>query len=79
MRWSPNSTGEWQYLTRGVFPTAPVKPFTACDMKLRESTDLNAAALAGIMIYKLLREWKGDRVKKTASHESGRGRPPPLK
>jgi hypothetical protein len=59
----PNSTGEWQYLTRGVFPTAPVKPFTACDMKLLESTGLNAAALAGIMIYELLKERNGERAR----------------
>ena len=37
-------------LTRGVFPTAPVKPFTECDVKLLDSTDLNMAALEGIMV-----------------------------
>ena len=39
-----------QRLTRGVFPTAPVKPFTECDVKLLDSTDLNMAALEGIMV-----------------------------
>lgn len=37
-------------LTRGVFPTAPVKPFTEYDVKLLESTDFNTAALDGIMV-----------------------------
>jgi hypothetical protein len=37
-------------LTRGVFPTAPVKPFTENDVKLLESTDFNTAALDGIMV-----------------------------
>jgi hypothetical protein len=39
-----------QRLTRGVFPTAPVKPFTECDVKFLERADLNTAALEGIMV-----------------------------
>ncbi len=37
-------------LTRGVFPTAPVKPFTEYDVKFLEGTDFNTAALDGIMV-----------------------------
>jgi hypothetical protein len=37
-------------LTRGVFPTAPVKPFTEYDVKLLENTDFNTPALDGIMV-----------------------------
>jgi len=37
-------------LTRGVFPTAPVKPFTEYDVKPLEGTDFNTAALDGIMV-----------------------------
>ena len=37
-------------LTRGVFPTAPVKPFTEYDVKLLKGTDFNTAALDGIMV-----------------------------
>jgi hypothetical protein len=37
-------------LTRGVFPTAPVKPFTEYDVKLLEGTYFNTAALDGIMV-----------------------------
>jgi hypothetical protein len=37
-------------LTRGVFPTAPVKPFTENDVKLLEGTDFNTAALDEIMV-----------------------------
>ena len=37
-------------LTRGVFPTAPVKPFTEYDVKLLEGKDFKTAALDGIMV-----------------------------
>jgi hypothetical protein len=37
-------------LTRGVFPTAPVKPFTEYDVNLLECTHFNTAALDGIMV-----------------------------
>ena len=37
-------------LTRGVLPTAPVKPFTECDVKLLKGTDFNTVALDGIMV-----------------------------
>jgi hypothetical protein len=33
-----------------VFPTAPLKPFTECDVKFLDRTDLNTAALGGIMV-----------------------------
>ncbi len=39
-----------QRLTRGVFPTAPVKPFTEYDVKLLEGTVFNSAALDGIIV-----------------------------
>lgn len=38
-------------LTRGVFPTAPVKPFTECDVKPLESMGLNIAAIAEIVVW----------------------------
>jgi len=37
-------------LTRGVFPTAPTKPSTECDVKVLESIGFNAASLEEIMI-----------------------------
>jgi len=42
-------TNRERHLTRGVFPIAPVKPFTDCDMKVLEVTDFNAAVLERIM------------------------------
>jgi hypothetical protein len=44
-----------QRLTRGVFPTAPVKPLTDCDVKPLESMGLNSAAIAGIAVLQNLR------------------------
>jgi len=42
-------TNRERHLTRGVFPIAPVKPFTDCDMKVLEVTDFNAAVLERII------------------------------
>jgi len=42
--------GKEHCLTRGVFPTAPVKPFTEYDVKLLERTDFTTAALDGNMV-----------------------------
>jgi hypothetical protein len=39
-----------QRLTRGVFPTAPVKPFTEYDVKLLEGTVFKTAALDRIIV-----------------------------
>jgi hypothetical protein len=41
-----------------VFPTAPVKPFTECDVKFLDRTDFHTAALEGIMV---VREEDSDR------------------
>lgn len=39
-----------QRLTRGVFPTAPVKPLTECDVNPLESMGLTNAAIGVIIV-----------------------------
>jgi len=48
----PLQDGRELRLTRGVFPTAPVKPLTECEVKPLESMGLDDAAIAGIMVSK---------------------------
>ena len=47
---APHRRGKKKTLTRVVFPTAPVKPFTEYDVNLLEGTHFNTAILDGIMV-----------------------------